>query len=118
MIDGYKKHYTSLPLEKVEEMVDDLLLEVDSNNNGEVDFSEFLVAALNKENNLKDQKLKQCFDLFDENNDGFIGLEELKSKLAGVKLSDEELKELIGEVDKDGDFKISYSEFKNFMGKL
>lgn len=40
--------------------------EVDTNNSGKIDFTEFLVAAANKEKMHSEQKLKQVFLMFDK----------------------------------------------------
>ena len=55
------------------EDVDDMIKQLDEDGSGTVDFPEFLI-MMAKTMNQDDKKedLKQAFDLFDENNDGFI----------------------------------------------
>ena len=47
-------------------MVDKIFEEVDSNRSGKVDFSEFVVAALNREKLLSKQKIESAFKMFDK----------------------------------------------------
>jgi Ca2+-binding EF-hand superfamily protein len=41
--------------------------------------------------------------MFDDDGNGYIDLEELKTAMSGVKLSDEEWKNIITKYDVDGD---------------
>lgn len=61
--------------------------------------------------------MKQAFDVFDINKNGFITFQELKAVL-GHNLSDIDENiwhEIIEEADLDGDKQISFDEFKNMM---
>lgn len=55
----------------------------------------------------------QAFRIFDKDGDGYITMYELGQTLAnlGERLSQAELQEMIGKVDKDGDNKLDYHEF-------
>ena len=50
--------------------------------------------------------LKQCFDRFDSQKNGFISAEAVGGILSmmGLKFSSKELKEIIAEIDVDGKF--------------
>ena len=45
---------------------------MDMNNNGEIEYNEFLTAAANKDMLLKDENLWQAFSKMDTNRDGYI----------------------------------------------
>ncbi|KAF3776114.1 Calmodulin-like protein 5 [Nymphaea thermarum] len=67
----------------------------------------------------EDQELKEAFDVFDVNGDGFITVEELGSVLSSMGLrrraSRTQLAEMIGTVDADGDGRVSLAEFQQMM---
>mmetsp|Transcript_8054 Transcript_8054/g.13912 ORF Transcript_8054/g.13912 Transcript_8054/m.13912 type:complete len:152 (+) Transcript_8054:56-511(+) len=107
-----------LTMEEVCEMV----REVDTDGNGNVDFSEFLTMMANKFNG--DDLEKECAEafknLFDKDGDGFLSAPELKHVMAslGENLTDKDIDEMMIEADKDGDGLVSYNEFKTIiMGK-
>ncbi|XP_063681437.1 uncharacterized protein LOC134816503 isoform X1 [Bolinopsis microptera] len=63
------------------------------------------------------KRLEDLFDSLDGDESGFIDAEEiikLTEKL-GEKMSLEEVQELIGQVDKDGDGRVNKDEFKRLM---
>merc|ERR1719297_764513 len=97
----------------------------DTNNDGEVNYTEFISAlypvasdGLAKlRNALKDIScIRQAFKRFDADGDGEISIQELKSGAASMgKFSDGEMSAVfaIGDVDNDG--KISFSEFAKMV---
>lgn len=46
---------------------------------GEVDFSEFVTATVNRNDLLKEEKLRAAFRIYDKDDSGSISLEELKT---------------------------------------
>ena len=63
------------------------------------------------------QEIKQAFDLFDTSGSGTIESKELKVALRalGFEPTKEEIKNLIGDSDKDGSGRIDFREFLNIM---
>ena len=92
--------------------------EIDFNNDGSINFSEFLTANFKKEKLLSEDTLEKTFKLFDIDGNGYITLDELKESMPIEITSKLEWRELIDEVDKDGDNQISLNEFKEMMKKL
>jgi calcium-dependent protein kinase len=92
--------------------------EIDFNDDGKINFSEFLTANFKKEKLLNEEALEKAFKLFDLDGNGFITLDELKESMPIEITSKLEWKELINEVDKDGDNQISLDEFKEMMKNL
>jgi calcium-dependent protein kinase len=54
---------------------------MDSNNNGYIDYTEFIAACLQSYNYLKESHLKTAFGYFDKDGSGTISREELKQCL-------------------------------------
>lgn len=84
----------------------DMINEVDVDQTGSVDFSEFLqMMALKLKDTDEEQALYEAFRVFDKDGSGTISAEELKAvmKTLGEDLSDKELDEMLKEADTDGD---------------
>lgn len=77
MVKGYQHTYGDL----AEEEVDKIMKMVDSDGSGEIDYSEWVVATINKTRLLSDEKLDQAFKLFDKDESGSISSEEVKEVL-------------------------------------
>jgi Ca2+-binding EF-hand superfamily protein len=97
---------------------------LDLNNNGNIDYSEFMIAHLNLNKMVEEDKLKEIFNLFDIDHSGTITAGELK-KILGSKgsnkkdeVDDNEWDKIIDEVDKDGNGEISFNEFKEMIYNL
>ena len=92
---------------------------VDTDNSGEIDFSEFVTATVNRNDLLSDEKLKMAFNYYDKDGSGDISIQELKEALGkGKNVSDAVWNKIISEVDKDGNGEIDFEEFKVMMKKL
>ena len=80
----------------------ELVMEIDLDGNGTIDFSEFL-EMMKKKANEADQMddLKEAFKIFDRDRDGFIDMKELKNvtMMLGTMLSKEEVAEFMAEAD-------------------
>ena len=63
---------------------------------------------------------KQAFDIFDENNDGVIPIEEFSKvlKSMGCNLSDEDFLDILKLIDKDNSNAIDYDEFELCFAKF
>ena len=61
-----------------DEDIDSAMEVMDSNQNGYIDYTEFIAACLQSYNYLKESHLKTAFSYFDKDNSGTISLEELK----------------------------------------
>ncbi|KAG6512462.1 calmodulin-like [Zingiber officinale] len=96
----------------------DMISEVDADQNGTIDFLEFLNLMTRK---IKDadseEELMEAFKVFDKDSNGFISAQELRHVMAnlGEKLTDEEVDEMIREADIDGDGQVDYQEFVQMM---
>lgn len=100
--------------------IDGIMHTLDTDNNGYVEFEEFVRASIDKEKLISEQNLKMAFDVFDRDKNGTISAAELKFILGekNVNVNDEVWKEMIKQIDLNGDGKISFNEFKEMMGNL
>lgn len=95
--------------------VRDMLKAADTNNDGKIDYTEFIAAALQKEMLLKRDNLRGAFRMFDVDGDGKVTKDELK-QVFGVSSHGEEVwDEIMADVDKNQDGEISYAEFEEAM---
>lgn len=107
----------SLGLKPSPDQLEILIQKADTNNNGLIEFSEFvgLVAPelLPEKSPYTEEQLKQLFKLFDRDGNGYITAAELAHSMAklGHALTAEELTGMIKEADTDGDGRISFQEF-------
>lgn len=102
-----------------DEQVDDIFKAVDIDNSGYIDYSEFVVATMNEKNLFSEKKIKAAFKMFDTDNSGNISKDEVKEALQKVgNLSEQQLDEVMGQVDENGDGEISFEEFKIIMTRL
>jgi calcium-dependent protein kinase len=100
--------------------VDNIIKTIDGDNNGYIEFDEFLRATINKENLLTEKNLKMAFDFFDRDKNGGISAKELKYilKEGNINSKDSVWKNMIKEIDLNGDGQINFYEFKQMMKKV
>ena len=117
LIEGYCKTMKEMPMHDIIKEVDRIIGTIDSNHSGEIDFTEFLVAAINKDKLLEGNYIQKGFQLFDEDGDGFIDIGELKSVMNGVNLTDDEWREVIKQFDSDNDGKVRFFINLRFLSR-
>ncbi|CAL0330789.1 unnamed protein product [Lupinus luteus] len=106
----------SLGLKPSPEQLESFIQKADTNNNGLVEFSEFvaLVAPelLPAKSPYSEEQLRKLFRMFDRDGNGFITAAELAHSMAklGHALTADELTGMIKEADTDGDGRISFQE--------
>merc|ERR1719369_281621 len=91
--------------------IQDMVMAVDKDGTGSIDFPEFLMMMALKMNleNAEDE-VREAFKVFDGDGNGFINRQELTVVMAniGEKLSAAEIQAMIDEADVDGDGQINY----------
>lgn len=91
----------------------------DTDGSGEIDYSEWVVATMDKKKLLTDDKLQLAFNMFDKDSGGSISSTEVKEMMGVGKNINEKLwNEMVREVDVNGDGEISFEEFKVMMKHL
>lgn len=115
ILDGYALHFDH---EITEEEVDNIFSAIDTDGNGVIDYSEFLMATMSDKDLMSKEKLKAAFRVFDKDGDGTITPDEIRTTLgAGGVMDKETVEKIIFEVDENGDGEISFEEFENMMKK-
>lgn len=93
--------------------------QLDTNNDGKIDYSEFITAAVDRAKLLNQQNLEIGFQMFDQDGNGKISRDELKNVFHSANQEDTLLWEaIIEEVDKDHDNFISHQEFFEAMNAV
>jgi len=104
---------------KVPKALEDLLKSVDMNGSGNLDYTEFVAACLDKKLYMQRDVCWNAFRIFDLDGDGKITREELSKVLNGnsvkTTLGEDKIESLIREVDEDGDGEIDFEEFVDMM---
>jgi calcium-dependent protein kinase len=105
-IDGMRKaqtnqNYTDFELEL-------MFQETDADNNGSIDYIEFVRAAMNKKKMLSERNLKAAFDFFDKDHNGSISKEEIKQVFAkgNVMIGEQALRMILSEIDSNADMNV------------
>ena len=67
--------------------------------------------------NYETEQIKEAFDIFDINRNGYIGVDELKEifTIINEEVTEEELDEMIGLADKEGDGQVNWLNFYEFI---
>jgi calcium-dependent protein kinase len=99
-----------------------MLKEIDLDNNGYIEYEEFLTACCNREELLCNKNLITAFNLFDKDKDGYIDMFELRQVLnnenVGICNNDNVYFEMIKEFDINKDGKVSFEEFHHIMKRM
>lgn len=105
-------------LEKDQTVLKKIFEAMDTDNNGSVDYCEFLAAVIPSSMYLREDYLISVFNMFDQDDSGKIDLIEISMILQGVdgKLqSKDQLVKYIKLVDTNGDGQIDFKEFTKMM---
>nr|GLL42307.1 calcium-dependent protein kinase 11-like [Ipomoea trifida] len=101
----------------MESEIQDLMNAADIDNNGTIDYGEFLAATLHLNKMEKEENLIAAFAYFDKDGSGYITIDELQLACKDFGLGEASLEETIKEIDTDHDGRIDYGEFAAMMRK-
>lgn len=112
-LQSYKKVYPNFNEDRLIKEATDFFNAVDIDQNGSIDFGEWCAATINKRQLLNEQNLRTAFQLFDKDGGGTISAQEV-AEILGHNMSKDQTvwKEIIKEVDLNGDGLIDFDEFK------
>ncbi|XVE96246.1 hypothetical protein REPUB_Repub02eG0204900 [Reevesia pubescens] len=94
-----------------------LMQAADVNNNGTIDYEEFIAATLHLNKVEKEDNLLAAFSYFDRDGSGYITQDELQKACQEFGIKDIRMDEMMKEVDQDNDGRIDYNEFVAMMQK-
>lgn len=103
LIKGYKETMPSYDEALILKIVEDLMEQADVNQQGEINFTDFIVAATNREQKLHEEHIEKAFKMLDLDGNGFIDVNELKQSMSGVRLSEVEWRQVISKYDGNND---------------
>jgi calcium-dependent protein kinase len=115
---AYLKLY-NLPDSEAE--VEEIFRNIDNDNNGYIEYEEYIRATIDKSKLLNDDVLKYTFKYFDKDNSGEITTDEIAKALFNgndKKMSEKLTRDLLNEIDSNANASIDYNEFKSMMAKL
>ena len=110
-----KKTLLNFVSEEYLSIFDNIFNLLDSENQGYIEYDQFLRAALDKKKLLTDENLKYAFNYFDKENNGFITKDQMKLFFFNQNLDKDLLDHIFDEIDTNKDGKIDFQEFKNIM---
>jgi len=116
--EGYLEHYGKV---MSDEEVQAMFAQVDTDNSGFIDYSEFVVAAMNERQLTSNDKLQAAFKMFDKDGSGVITGDEIKEVLCfgnTNSMSTSPVDAILKQVDENGDGEISFEEFVTMMKKF
>lgn len=111
----------SLSPDVTDENLQILVSNLDINDNGNIDYTEFLTGCLLRKSFSNSGYLESAFKHFDKDESGFITATEVREVLNGEdivhKLSTNDIDLMIAEIDKNRDGCIDYREFIDMMAQ-
>ena len=87
LIEGFKKFYNGAQI-LAENEADDIMKKADLNGNGEIDYTEWIIATNSRNEMFDDSRLKIAFEFFDKDNSGTISREELRNVMKDKMVTD------------------------------
>ena len=112
LLEGLKTKYNT---NIKEEDVEQIFKNIDLNNNGHIDYEEFVAAAVNKRKFMNKNVLMLAFNFFDKNNSGEITFDEIeevfKSSVVDKSKIHESFEKIMKEIDLNIDGKVTFDEF-------
>ena len=91
----------------------------DTDGSGEINYTEFLAATIDANVFLREDYLRQAFNMFDKDKSGKIDNEEVIALLSGddlgVHVSKTAIAKAMKEIDSNGDGEIDFEEFMQMM---
>ncbi|CAD8202476.1 unnamed protein product [Paramecium octaurelia] len=115
LIEGYKKYQTSTKLE--DQDIEKLVKKIDSNGNGYLDYTEFLLACQDKKKLLTVEKLKLVFAQLDVDKDNALSMMEMRRIFGGNRISDKNWHNILSKTNLQQKSVLTEQEFLEFIIK-
>ena len=104
---------------EVKQKVDTLFIALDGDNNGYIEYEEFLRACVDKKEIFNENNLKYAFKFLDQNGSGKLNAQKILYAFMSKEKMDKKfeiaIENDVNEVDGDGDGEINFDEFKKLI---
>jgi len=110
IFEKYGKFFPGLHQEAWEK-VKQFIEKIDINDNGVIEYSEFLTISSLINNEINENMLKEVFNFYDRNGNGYVTADDLKEIFEETDMKDEIYQYMVDEIDKNNDGKITFQEF-------
>jgi calcium-dependent protein kinase len=88
----------------------------DSDGSGEINYSEWIMTAVDRTKLLNNEKLEGAFKMFDKDGSSTVSLEEIRGLLDCLKILDEDMvKRAMKQVDIHRRGELTFGEFKDLI---
>ena len=110
----------TLGIRASKEEIDLMINEIDEDNNGEIDFEEFVAVMSRKVNaNYTSKEVKNAFKAFEtQGSSGYVTIDSLRKALMSYgteKLSLQQANDLLSQLEQDSQGRVNYVEYVNMM---
>ena len=103
-------------MEMQDAQLNQVIKSVDFNENGSIEYEEFIRVNLPKEQLFTEENLKHAFDMFDSDKKGMITLNNFKEILGIEKVKDKKIyEELLKQIPLQNNEKMNFDEFKKYI---
>lgn len=110
--DGFRKSQHHLN----DSSLSGIMERVAFDNKDSIEYNEFLAAAMDRDKLLSDEKIRQCFNMFDQDGNGKISLKEFQYMFQQTCFSDSGmLNDFLAKMDLNKDGEIDFYEFRNIL---
>ena len=110
----------TLGIRASKEEIDLMINEIDEDNNGEIDFEEFVAVMSRKVNaNYTSEEVKSAFKAFEmDGSSGYVTIDSLRKALMSYgteKLSLQQANDLLSQLEQDSKGRVNYIDYVNMM---
>ena len=110
----------TLGIRASKEEIDLMINEIDEDNNGEIDFEEFVAVMSRKVNaNYTSDEVKSAFKAFEmDGSSGYVTIDSLRKALMSYgteKLSLQQANDLLSQLEQDSQGRVNYIDYVNMM---
>ena len=99
------------------EFNEEIFKQIDTDNSGNIEYTEFISACIEKNVYLNEQKLKDAFNLFDSDKSGKISRNEIE-KVLKLGVNSKEIDAIMAKHDINKDGEIDFKEFMTMMEEI
>ena len=99
------------------EFNEEIFKQIDTDNSGNIEYTEFITACLDKNLYMNEEKLREAFNLFDADKSGKISKDEIE-KVLRLGPNSKEINAIMAKHDTNKDGEIDFKEFLEMMKEI